>query len=530
MATSALNQITGMPKLPLSSGLLETKQKSPSGYVGSAELGPAYKELSSAEAEAEKRVGEADIAIEEAKRKEKGEEAGKRKFLYEKLGTEGRELPDRKELTETREKLQEMAFVPTKETAKDLFAMFSLMSVVGMVAGKNNAQLAMSAMNGMLEGHQKGRADLYKKEQIQFDKNFKAMQSKISTLEKQVSEAMELKKYDKEAGEQEIIMALAQADSPPLLKAMKDKQGDVAVLNAIRNTKKDVDHLTTIHNNLQKAADDRQDRRDRAQQAADLKKALAEMSAGRKDQKLLDAIGPALRNIAEQYPDGTAVSLIGASPDDKKRVQGAYRAVEESEKVADFVARNPNAVGALAVAKNFLKVDAIKSLQSEDEATVAASKAAVIDQQLDAGVQKGEISRDDAEAAKFLQKKLFALALADVQGSGQRGSVYLDRQFQNLYDQASRDTTLVKIIRERADENNRNLKTYKLNVERHNNPEQFPLLESRTTEDFIKERKPKSGVPENVEKALKGKPEASGVKSGGKTYRIYGGVVKEVQE
>ena len=89
---------------------------------------------------------------------------------------------------------------------------------------------------------------------------------------------------------------------------------------------------------------------------------------------------------------------------------------------------------------------------------------------------------DDAEAAKILQKKLFGLALSDVQGSGQRGSVYLDRQFQNLYDQASRQDTLLRIIRERAEENNRNLRVYKLNFERNLYPEQFPLLEADTKE------------------------------------------------
>jgi hypothetical protein len=250
-----------MPNLPLASGLMETTKQSPKGYLGGKEVGPILEELKGAEAGAEQRVGEADVEIEQAKRQEKGAESEKKKLLYERLGTEARELPERKALGEAREKLQEMAFVPTKETAQDLAAMFSLMSVVGMVAGKGNAQLAMSAMNGMLEGHQKGQADLYKKQQVEFDKNFKAMQSKISTLEKQVSEAMELKKYDKEAGEQEINMALAQAESP-LLKAMKDKVGDVAVLNAVRGVRKDVDTLVGLQNNLQKAADDRQARKD----------------------------------------------------------------------------------------------------------------------------------------------------------------------------------------------------------------------------------------------------------------------------
>lgn len=526
---NAINQLTSMPKLPLTSGLMETKTPTPKGYVGASEIGPALEELRGAEAKAEQDVGLADIKIEEAKRQEKATEAEKRMLRAEQFATEMREMPERKTVEETRKQLGESAFVPTPETFQDLATMFTLMGVIGMVIGKDNAQAGMAAMNGMLEGHQKGRADLYKKEKDIFEKNFKVLQQKLASAEKGLEEAIRLKTVEKEAGDQKLLMELYKTESP-LLMAMYEKQGPIAVLNSVRGARKDADTVVNVTNNLQKAADDRQDRKDRAQQAADLKKYMADISAGRRDQKLLDSLGPALRNIAEQYPEGTAVSLVGASPDDKKRIQGAARAIEESEKVADFVARNPNAVGALAVAKNFLRVDAIKSLQSEDEGTVAAGKAAVIDQQLEEGVAKNQISRDDAEAAKVLQKKLFALALADVQGSGQRGSVYLDRQFQNLYDQASRGETLIKIIRERAEENNRNLKPYKLNIERHNNPEQFPLTETRNVEDYIKERKPKTGIPDNVEKALKGQPDGTGVPFNNKIYRIYGGVVREVKE
>jgi hypothetical protein len=242
---------------------METTKQSPKGYMGAKEVGPILEELKGAEAGAEKRVGEADIAIEQAKRQEKGREAEQKMLLTERLGQEAKDLPERKALGEARQGLQEMAFVPSKETAQDLAAMFSLIGVVGMVAGKGNAQLAMSAMNGMLEGHQKGRADVYKQQQIEFDKNFKAMQAKIATLEKGVTEAMELKKYDKEAGEQKMIMELARAESP-LLKAMKDKQGDVAVLNAVRGVRKDVDTLVGLNNTLQGKADARQDAKDKA--------------------------------------------------------------------------------------------------------------------------------------------------------------------------------------------------------------------------------------------------------------------------
>jgi len=66
------------------------------------------------------------------------------------------------------EKVKERAdttFVPTKETAADMGLLFTLTNIVGFMIGgksKGNAQQAMSAMNGMLEGHQKGREDLYK--------------------------------------------------------------------------------------------------------------------------------------------------------------------------------------------------------------------------------------------------------------------------------------------------------------------------------------------------------------------------------
>jgi len=49
-------------------------------------------------------------------------------------------------------------FIPTKDTAQDIAGLFSLIGVIGMVVGKGNAMQAMGAMNGMLEGHRKGRA------------------------------------------------------------------------------------------------------------------------------------------------------------------------------------------------------------------------------------------------------------------------------------------------------------------------------------------------------------------------------------
>jgi hypothetical protein len=279
MVTSALSDITKMPNLPLTSKLVQPKT-TPSGMIGAAELGPVLRELSDEEAKASMKVGEADIAIEKAKKEEKGIEAEQKAELIGRMATEARNLPERQALTAARTEFGNMAFVPTQETTQDLAGIFSLMSVVGMVVGKGNAQLAMSSMNGMLEGYQKGRADLYKKELTQFDKNFKAMQSKVTTLERELADAMELKKFDREKGELEITMALAKAESP-LLNAMRNKQGDVAVLNAVQSAKKSVETLVSLNNDLQGKANARAD----AQAARDQAERIAKESNRAADER-----------------------------------------------------------------------------------------------------------------------------------------------------------------------------------------------------------------------------------------------------
>ena len=173
-------------------------------------------------------------------------------------------------------------------------------------------------------------------------------------------------------------------------------------------------------------------------------------------------------------------------------------------------------------------MDAIKSIQNPDETQAANQKAALVEQGIDKAVQSKTISADAAEKAKVLSKRLFSLALSDAQSAGQRGSVYLDRQFQNFYDQASRPKTLLTVVRERADENNRNLRPYFLNIERSNVPEKFPFSEAKSIDDYIKERSPQSTVPDKVQKALGGLSDGHKAEFGGKIYIINGGVISEV--
>jgi hypothetical protein len=109
------------------------------------------------------------------------------------------------------------AFIPTKDTAQDMAQLFSVVNVIGMLiggGGKQNAQLAMNAMNGMLEGHQKGRQDLYRQERDTFEKNFKSMLQKHAEFRKEMDDAIKLASTDKQAGIAAAELAATKAGSP----------------------------------------------------------------------------------------------------------------------------------------------------------------------------------------------------------------------------------------------------------------------------------------------------------------------------
>lgn len=252
-------ELSSLTQMPLTSEFLsgKTAPKTPKGYVGMKEIAPVREELAKAQAGAEQEIGMADIEIEKAKRAENVAALESKAKRATETASELRNLSEREALVSARQELRDMAFVPKKDTAMDIAALFSLTSVIGMAiggSGKMHAQQAMSAMNGMLEGYQKGRADLYKKQQIEFDKNFKAMQFKVQTLEKEYEEAVKLYMHDKEAGDLAAQAALAKAESP-LFKAMENKVGKAATLSAIKELRTSVDKGVAMQNDLQTKAD-----------------------------------------------------------------------------------------------------------------------------------------------------------------------------------------------------------------------------------------------------------------------------------
>ena len=149
------------------------------------------------------------------------------------------------------------AFIPTKDTAQDLAGLFSLVGVIGMIAGRGDAQIAMNSMNGMLEGYQKGRGDLYKKQATEFEKNFKSMLKKHEEFRKEMEDAVKLATTDKEAGMQAAELAAVKAGSD-IVKAQLRKGDLVGAYKLVDETQKGVGEAVKAEAQIREKALDRQ--------------------------------------------------------------------------------------------------------------------------------------------------------------------------------------------------------------------------------------------------------------------------------
>ena len=178
------------------------------------------------------------------------------------------------------------AFIPTKDTAQDLAGLFSLVSVIGMIAGKQNGQLAMSAMNGMLDGYQKGRSDLYKKQASEFDKNFKSMLSKHAEFRKEMEDAVRLASTNKEAGLQAAELAAAKSGSS-IVQAQLRKGDLVGAYNLVKESSKGADEAFKLEASVRQKAAERAAADERARLDRESREATAKANREAADARAL---------------------------------------------------------------------------------------------------------------------------------------------------------------------------------------------------------------------------------------------------
>lgn len=101
-----------------------------------------------------------------------------------------------------RENKKELHF--TQENVTSLATLFSLLGVVTIGAGKGTRLSAMNAMNnmsGMMKGWREGRADLWNREKVEFEKNMAQIKNKLSMYAQKAELAWKTMPYDIEKAE-----------------------------------------------------------------------------------------------------------------------------------------------------------------------------------------------------------------------------------------------------------------------------------------------------------------------------------------
>lgn len=179
------------------------------------------------------------------------------------------------------------AFIPTQDTAQDIAGLFSLINVIGLVVGgrgKQSAQMAMNAMNGMLEGYQKGRGDLYKRERDTFEKNFKTMIQKHKEFREDMEDAIRLAATDKRAGIAAAEEAAVKAGSD-IIKAQIKKGNLIGAYNNLKETEKSSNKALEMFNANINAERQEEAAERRHRQNLEQARQLAVIRAGGKDAK-----------------------------------------------------------------------------------------------------------------------------------------------------------------------------------------------------------------------------------------------------
>jgi hypothetical protein len=212
-----------------------------------------------------------------------------------------RETPIKEQKSAIDKALMNEHFAPSKENLQDQAALFSLINVIGFAigtGGKQNSMMAMHAMNGMLEGHQKGRADLFKQEQIKFEKNFKALQQKATFLETELRHSLEEFTRDKRAADERASAAFASAGAD-FMKIYAEKNGLVAAYERAKEVRKSLD----------KAIEGERLRKERVEDKATADAQRAE------DQRKLEKLRQEDRKELRQFGASLKTSASGVSQD-----------------------------------------------------------------------------------------------------------------------------------------------------------------------------------------------------------------------
>jgi hypothetical protein len=147
-------------------------------------------------------------------------------------------------LQRVRESLPYKEFHPTKDNIETLSTLFGLIGVVGMAmggTGKMSAMNSLNAMTGMMKGWQQGRADVWKREKEEFDKNMQRTKAILDDAYKDADRAMKTLAYNVQEAEAYAAQAAAKLGGQ-VGKQILEKQGVEKFYTFLTDVKKDLTH------------------------------------------------------------------------------------------------------------------------------------------------------------------------------------------------------------------------------------------------------------------------------------------------
>lgn len=125
----------------------------------------------------------------------------------------------------------------SQENMQSIATLFSLLGVIAIGAGKGSRMSVMNTMNsltGMMKGWQQGRADVWKREKEEFEKNMAKTRAKLDAYSKKAELAWKTMPYDLEKAN--AIMAELVAETGSQIVSEKAKlQGIPAVATYLNN-------------------------------------------------------------------------------------------------------------------------------------------------------------------------------------------------------------------------------------------------------------------------------------------------------
>jgi hypothetical protein len=362
---------------------------------------------------------------------------------------------EQRRLTQDLERRQQPIpeFIATRETARDIGSLASLLMVAGSMLGgkgKQGALMAVQSMTGMMAGYRQGRMDLYQRERQNYETGLRQVQAQNQQLQQAFERSQRTAQTDLEAARAEFrVAATALGANLPAL--MGQQMGYAGIGQALNTTATLVGQVDQADRTARAAAENRRlaNEETTRRQNAERDRANIE-SFGPRSLETRELQSPEQRARTDRFLSQSRVGEAQAA-----RYANAQTALETSERTARAVSENSDVIGAVGSALNRLRADPVASVRNIVNNFTSGGSAGgeqAFNADIDRAVRAGYLSQDQASRAKIISKELFSLALADAQSTG-RATVWLERALQDFYSQSLRPETLLSIIHERAQSN-----------------------------------------------------------------------------